>query len=199
MKSNLRVAAVAVFLSIGVSGYAQIFIRPEMGYSLPSTKVSFAVVNGDKTLGGALGFGIAGGDTFGAKNEHEVGLELGVVNFKAAKTTPDTGTDEIRLKTIPILLNYRYYLSVKAVSARFYINPSVGFTHLKYVENCPGFPLPNNGTTSKYGFTAALSLGAAVKLAESTDFDIGYRFLSAKAWEANLDTHNLYAGIHFKF
>ncbi|MFA5262272.1 MAG: outer membrane beta-barrel protein [Opitutaceae bacterium] len=211
MNSNIKIAAVAAFFAIGVSAYAQQgFFRPEVAYVLPATKIGYS----EAKLKGAAGYGVAGGAVFGAQDEHEIGLSLSMFNTNASESTAEpvnfagtqysSGSDSIKVKAMPVLLNYRYYFGAKTDTTRFYVGPSIGFTHMKGTEtlvgNRPGgiIDILESGDTSN-GFSGALSLGVAVKLADKTDLDIGYRYFYSKAFDGNFKANNLYTGITFKF
>jgi outer membrane protein W len=210
MKTNLKIAAVAAFFALGLSAYAQSgFIRPELSLVMPTTKAG----QFDAKLKSTVGYGIAGGVVFGAQDEQEIGVSISLADVKGSTSTStpfnyygtnyNTGSDSFKVKTMPVLLNYRYYFGAKADGTRFYFGPSIGYTHLKYTEtavgNRPGFVDTITINDSKNGFTWAMALGFAVKLADKTDLDVGYRFTSAKAWDGHYNAGALYTGITFKF
>jgi len=210
MKTNIKIAAVAAFLALGLSAYAQSgFIRPELSLVIPTTKAG----QFDAKLKSTAGYGFAMGAVLGAQDEQEIGVSLSFADVKGSTSTSTpfnflgtnytTGSDSVKVKAMPVLLNYRYYFGAKADSTRFYVGPSVGYANVKYTEvlvgTRPGYVDTLTITDSQNGFTWALSFGCAVKLADKTDLDIGYRFTSAKAWDGHFNASTLYTGITFKF
>ena len=210
MKTHIKIAAVAACFAIGLSAYAQSgFIRPELSLVMPTTKAG----QFEAKLKSAVGYGIAAGAVFGAQDEQEIGVSLSLADVKGSisSSTPfnflgtnyTTGSDSVKLKTMPVLLNYRYYFGAKADGTRFYVGPSIGYTNVKYTEvlvgTRPGFIDMVTITNSQNGFTWAMFLGLAIKLADKTDLDVGYRFASAKVENGHYNASALYTGITFKF
>ncbi len=210
MNTKIKIAAVAAFFALGLSAYAQSgFIRPELSLVMPTTKAG----QFEAKLKSTVGYGIAAGVVFGAQDEQEIGVSLSLADVKGSisSSTPfnflgtnyTTGSDSVKLKTMPVLLNYRYYFGAKADGTRFYVGPSVGYTKVKFTEvmvgTRPGYIDTLTITDFENGFTWALSLGLAVKLADKTDLDVGYRFASAKVGGGHYNAGALYTGITFKF
>jgi opacity protein-like surface antigen len=214
MKSNIKFAAIAAFLAIGVSAYAQEgFVRPEISYVKFSNSVPLGLSGSEQSLKGTIGYGVAGGAFFGDQNEQEVSVSITMADAKASITEPfliegisGTISDSIKVKTTTILLNYRYYTGAKADSARFYIGPSIGSSHLQASESATGTAdgitdTESGDIGSKNPWTFAISVGCAIKLAEKIDLDVGYRYTYGltKSWDEHLESNALYAGVSFKF
>ncbi len=196
MKANLKTLAIATCIAIGTCAYAQEgFIRPELSYNFASLSVSN---NPGIGLKDTVGYGVAGGASFGAQNEHEVGLSVGIVDFTptiSAAGSRLTG----KLKTVPVLANYRYYFGAKADSMRFYLAPSVGYSNVKidWTATGPG----GTAVISKSGtdFTWGAGLGVFFKVADKVDLDLGYRYQEVKETDAKVKIGVLFAGVNFRF
>jgi len=219
MKSSIKVAVVA-FFAIGISAYAQdSFIRPELSYVKIANNLSFSHADDTKSPRGTIGYGIAGGAIVGDQGQHEISLSLQLDDSKASvsQSTPfsmdgvnySSGTDSIKLKTTTLLLNYRYYFGARANPVRFYVGPSLGYTHIQGSEAASAVEMSgtvdtDNGSDTRNPWTTALSLGVAVKLADKIDLDLGYRYTYgiSKSWGnflEHLRSNSLYAGVGFKF
>ena len=192
MKPNIKIAALATFLAICVSAYAQEgFIRPELSYN--TVKIS-----GDNdSLKDAFGYGIAGGAYFGAQSEHELGLSVGIINFdfKSIADTDFKGS----VKTVPLLVNYRYYIGTKADAVRFYLAPSAGYTFLKLEDSFSDGEEVWSDDISETDFTWAIGAGVVFKVADKIDVDVGYRFLQVRANGGHANVNSLYVGGNFRF
>ena len=86
MKANLKTLAIAACFAISTCAYAQEgFIRPELSYNF--AKLGITGVTG-VGLKDAVGYGVAGGASFGAQNEHEIGLSIGILDFSLSSSIP---------------------------------------------------------------------------------------------------------------
>ena len=144
-------------------------------------------------------------------------LEISFADFKASVSTTEeftvdditysSGTETVKADSMPILLNYRYYIGDKTSAARVYIAPTIGLTHVKLTDNASGVeagldPVTDtySNSESKNGFTWAIGVGVMVKVTDKIGWDIGYRYMSAHIVSGtDLKTHNIYTGVNFKF
>jgi len=192
MKANLKTLAIATCLALGTCTYAQEgFVRPELSYNFASLKGSDA---SGSTLKDAGGYAVAAGASFGAQNEHEIGISVGVANFWISGSSGAYG----KVKTMPILANYRYYLGTKANSARFYLAPSVGNTSVKVNESNKGSTFSSSNTSFNWGG----GIGALFKVADKFDVDLGFRYMEGikiKDTNIHVQVNTLYIGANFRF
>jgi opacity protein-like surface antigen len=213
MKSSIKVAVVA-FFAIGISAYAQVgFVRPEISYLKITNSVPLGISGNNQDLKGTVGYGVAGGSLYGEQNEHEISLSISFAESKASVTEPfamsdvsGTVNDSVKLKTMTILANYRYYTGAKADPARFYVGPSIGTMHITGNETATATAgtetmSDSEGIGTKNPWTAALAIGVTVKLADKIDLDLGYRYTYGlnKSWGEHVKSNSLYAGVGFKF
>ena len=196
MKVTLKTLAVAACLAISTCAYAQEgFIRPELSYNF--AKLS---ANGNSWLGlkDAVGYGVAGGATFGAQNEHEVGLSIGFLDFTPTSSLPASSITG-KIKSVPVMANYRYYFGAKTASLRFYLAPSIGYSSDKvdYTLNVSGGSFHH--TSSGTDFTWGAGLGVLFKVADKVDVDVGYRYVAVDYTDAKAKIGALFAGVNFRF
>jgi opacity protein-like surface antigen len=217
MKASVKCAIAALLLAAsGLRSNAEGFVRPEIAYLRPTTDVDLMFTTGTR-LKSAFGFGAAFGAALGANKEHELSLNVAVANgFKASESTQTafsvpgaphssytSGSDEAKVDTVPVLADYRYYFQPRREGARFYAGGTLGFTHMKYSETARGNYAGGSDVVtindSKNGFTWGLGVGFTVNIGSSTDWDLGYRFSSAQAWDGHVNLHALYTGVSCRF
>jgi opacity protein-like surface antigen len=200
MKAILRTLAIATCLVTGTCAYAQQgFIRPELSYN-------FASLNGSDATGfktkNSVGYGVTGGGYFGAQNEHEIGLGIGIEDFSLSSTVASV-TVSGKAKTVPVLVDYRYCFGAMTDMARFYVGPYAGYTNIKYnVRATVGPTTVATDSSSGSSFTWGAGLGVLFKVADKIDADLGYRYIGGlKISDSNIKAKvgSLYAGVNFRF
>lgn len=199
MKANLKTLAVAACLAISTCAYAQVgFLRPEFSYS-------FARLDGSDAAGfkveDSLGYGIAGGYVVGAQNEHEFGISLATTDFNLSANV-GTASATGKVKVVPVLANYRYYLGTKTDAARCYLAPSVGSTSIKTTTSVVSGITTVNDSSSGTCFTWAAGIGVLFKVDDKIDVDLGYRYVGGlKVKETNIKAKvgMLYLAGNFRF
>jgi opacity protein-like surface antigen len=187
MKINItrHLAALAALFAFSASAYAESYIRPEILWS--QGKESDGDFSSSK-----MGFGLVGGITLGDQAEHDISVGISATNYSHTYTD---GT--LDLKTVPIMLNYRYIFLEKTSAVRVYVGPSIGFTLMKMAVG--------DESKSTTGFTWGGTVGILWKASDHIDVDIGYRYMDAKVdisdWDVNssLKINMLSAGVSFKF
>ena len=213
----MKIAIAACFL-VGISAYAQDgFIRPEISYTKPTSRnLTFTGTGDSAKLQSAAGFSIAAGDAYGDQDSHEVSLSIGLASFKTSESQAkvfsynnvlfSSDTDSMKVRTIPILFNYRYHTGVKTSALRFYFGPSFGATLLKRSEALNGINAVGGGaeamsvSESKYPLNWAVSAGAAYRLTNRLKLDAGVRFSEtcSSIWRAHFETKTLYIALNTK-
>ncbi len=217
MNTKLKLIAVAAFLALGVSSYAQqAFVRPDIGYSYTTAKANLFTGATNVKIGGAFSYGLDAGAAFGDQNEHELSLSLNIADYSLRQSGtglvgPGATTDSAKLtvKTIPVMLNYRYLFGAKTDSVRFYLAPSLGYTWVKgryYSASTSAPPGPfvttvKNASSSKTDFTLGMGFGAEINLADNVDLDLGYHYTNSQSYQGGprLNVHTVSAGVSYKF
>lgn len=199
MKTNLKTLAIATCLVIGTCVYAQQgFIRPELSYNFASLSGSDAT--GFKTKN-SVGYGVTGGGYFGAQNEHEIGLGIGIEDFSLSTNVAGVSVSG-KAKTVPVLVDYRYCFGAMTDMARFYVGPYAGYTNIKYNLRVAAGNTVATGSSSGSSFTWGGGLGVLFKAADKVDADVGYRYIGGlKVSDSNIKAKvgSLYAGVNFRF
>lgn len=196
MKTNLTPLLIATCLAISPCAYAQEgFIRPELSYNFADLSVSS---NPGVDLKDAVGYGVAGGARFGAQNEHEISLSVGILDFSTTSSDPAAAISG-KIKTVPILANYRYYFGAKADSMRCYLAPSAGYSDVKVDTTVTVGNNTARFSSSGTDFTWGAGLGLLFKVADKVDMDLGYRYQEVKESDGKLKVNTVYAGINFRF
>ena len=196
MKANLTTLAIVTCLAIGTCAYAQEgFIRPELSYNY--ARISVASPAGIK-LRDEAGYGIASGASFGAQNEQELGLSVSLVDFKLYSKLAGTSITG-KIRTLPILANYRYYFSTKTDAVRFFLAPSAGFTSGRSDVSAFSGGTITRTTSSGNDVTWGAGFGALVKVADKIDLNVSYRHIEFKESDAQLRVNTLSAGANIRF
>ncbi len=236
MKFNTTVAVGAFFIGIAISASAQDnFLRPEVSYVLPSNNAPlalprsvFGISSTHGSLKGTAGFGLDGGFIFGEQDDQEIGISIGTASSKGSNTISgqptlpepvgyniqESGTDSFKMREIPILINYRFYVGTNTDAVRFYIGVSGGITNVKETETLVGVEkttidgslssqqqVNQSSSRSSNPWTLGPSLGVTIRLANKIDLDVGYRYLyGLNAFQGtHVGTSNLYAAANFRF
>lgn len=212
MKMIQKFTALAVLLAISVSASAETYIRPELLYST-------AKMGGDSTS--KMGYGVAGGTTLGAQAEHDLSLSISLTTFTEKDTYDETipfmnqvihAEAEIKIKPMPVLLNYRYFFLTKTSAVRPYVGASLGFTQVKlsidgYSTNsvAPGQVWRSSESKSDTPITYGATAGLAWTINDRFALDLGYRYTTAKVevkdWDMNenLKVSTVALGARFRF
>ncbi len=194
MKSTIQLTVVASILAIGTCAYAQQgFLRPEVSYNFASTSDSVV------SLKDSAGFTVAGGAYFGSKNEHEVGLSVGVVNFDLKPVVISGVRVTGDVKTVPVLATYRYYLGARNDRVRLYAAPSAGWTFIKMSATGELSGITASDSDSETDFTWSLGVGVLVNVAPKFDIDAGYRYQQINAGGGHVNVSTIYAGLNWRF
>jgi opacity protein-like surface antigen len=194
MKPNFKIVAVTTFLAISVCANAQErFLRPEVSYNF--AKSSDSTID----LKDAVGFGIAGGIYFGAQNGQELGLSAGILNFDI-KSVEVGGVDVTgRVKALPLLVTYRYYLGTNEKPLRFYLASAVGYSIVKVEATASLGDVTAAGDSNETDFTWAVGTGAVFKLSDRIDMDAGYRFQQIRQADGHASVNSIYVGANLHF
>ena len=119
----------------------------------------------------------------------------------------------VKVRTVPILIHYRYILGDKDATVRFYIGPSVGFTLIQMSEDFSGIAtlsgVPYTYTAhmskSTTGFTWGGTAGVLWKISKRMNADIGYHFMDTNVKikdfgiNTSLNINMISAGVSFKY
>ena len=201
MKTNLNILALVACLSTSAGAYAADgFIRPELSYNFPTISVPH---NPEISLKNAFGYSVDGGVLLGAQNEHELGLSVGSLNFSmSANSIQGVTTFSGKVKTIPIMANYRYYFGAKDAPVRFYLAPSLAYTRVQVDVTTTGPSGFAWGRSTSTDFTWDAGLGVLIKVAHRVDIDVGYRYqgeLRETVTGTEIRMHTVYTGVNFRF
>jgi opacity protein-like surface antigen len=201
IKTNLKILTIFTCLATGAGAYAQVgFIRPELSYNLPTISVPH---NPEIRLRDAFGYSVNGGVLLGTQNENEIGLSVGILNFPMfAHHIQGVTAFSGKVKTIPIMANYRYYFGTKADPVRFYLAPSLAYTRVQIDATTNGPSGFAWGRSTSTDFTWAGGLGVLIKVAARVDLDVGYRYqgeLKEAVTGTEIRMHTVYAGVNVRF
>jgi opacity protein-like surface antigen len=201
IKTNLNILALVACLSISAVAHAEeVFIRPEISYNFPSISVPN---NPEISLKSAFGYSVAGGVLLGTQNEHEIGLSVGMLNFKMSVPVIRGVTGFYgKVKTLPLMVNYRYYFGAQADRVRFYLAPSLAYTNVQVDVTTTGPSGFAQGSSSSTDFTWVAGLGVLIKVADRVGIDIGYRYqgeLKETVTGVEIRMHTLYTGVSVRF
>lgn len=169
---NLRhlAASAALLLAFVSNSQAQWFARANAAHFDPSWK----------GYSGATGVGIAGGRFFGARQEHEVSLDISSAKWHADEVDFGVQLEGDETHT-PFLLNYRYHVEGTEEFRRigFYIGPCVGYTRSHVDFDLRG--VSSQGSTqlkdTAWEFSWGGNVGFIVRLEHNLELDFGYRYL----------------------
>lgn len=186
---NLLVPA-ALLLALTTNSHAQWFARAMITRVDPSWE----------GYSGATGAGITGGRFFGARQQHEVSLDV-----SSAKWEADEFDSGLRLKGdethTPVLLNYRYHVtgSDEFRNVQFYLGPCVGYTRSKVDFTITGLETgPVQLEDSDWVFSWGGNAGFLVTLTRNLELEVGYRYLKlSDASYSFLDTSIEADSAHF--
>ena len=152
-------------------------LRAEISYSNTGYSEQYA------PKGYEAGPGLTAGVLINKK--HEVSLSTGFTKFngdhRVIPSVVDVGAD---LEQIPVLLNYRYHVSLdNAGRYSVFAGPTVGFIHEKYSQtqvDLGGWPIALRGTSSATKWRSAFggTIGFTAKLGKGWDLSATAQALS---------------------
>jgi hypothetical protein len=178
--------ALIASLTVGATfSYAGFYVRPEVSWN--KAKVTFSAPGepSESWSGDKLGFGAAGGFTFGGEGQHDLNVSVGQGKFTDASVVTDgvfVETTTLTSKITPLLFNYRYTFGKASQPVRFYIGPSIGWLRLEgegvYRVSAGNLVLGTDSfSDTETGFAHGGRLGVAWKLTEQLALDFGYAHL----------------------
>lgn len=94
--------------------------------------------------------------------------------------------EDLEVKNVPAMLNYRYLFLKKASPVRIYVGPSLGFNRVTITDRARLTFRNTSVATGQIGesntsFTWGGTAGVLVKVSDTVNFDLGYRYLNTKA------------------
>ena len=150
---------------------AEMFVRPSVMY------VSFQ----NSGYSNKTGLSLAAGTTLGAGAEHELGLEIVLMDWALSQDLnaggpfvfPTTGSGHL----VPYLANYRYRFGAKDAQLRYYLGPSLGLANYRGDLTQIRSGVIANATVSQWSAVYGGTVGVTVKLTDMLELDVGYRYL----------------------
>jgi|GEM_PF-5130813 opacity protein-like surface antigen len=194
--TGLTVLALTILPSSHAS--ARGFIRPTIAYVIPEAD--------GYDNAGYLGF--AAGFVAGPGHQHEISAEIGATGWEF-----DEREGSVRVEGqetyVPMLVSYRCYAQPEGSKVRFFIGPSVGFTHVQYEVKASGQNLFSKDETSEFRFTLAGNVGVDFRLSTKLSLNVGYRYLyidggNAELFGADIEVDEskaqvIFAGLNIRF
>lgn len=150
---------------------AELFVRPSVMY------VSYQ----NSGYSNKTGLSLAAGATLGARAEHELGLEIGRMDWALSQNVnaggqfvfPTNGSGHF----VPFLANYRYRFGANDAQLRYYLGPSLGLANNRGDLTQYRSGVIAHAAFSQWSAAYGGSVGVTMKLTDTLELDVGYRYL----------------------
>jgi opacity protein-like surface antigen len=174
------------------------FIRPVIAYVSPDAD----------GYDDAAYFGVQAGVFTGPTKQHEFSGEIGATGWESDERFFATRIEATETY-VPVLASYRYYAQPEGSKVRFFIGPSIGFTHASYEIKVSGPGSFGKDDSTEAFFTWAGNVGVDIKFNEKFSLNVGYRYLHIEGGETELfgadidlddsKAHVVFAGLNIRF